>query len=80
MARKAKGTGKIRAQMEASLLSMADINECLPLMRLRIEQAIRRAGLGELLSPALDDIKRMQIDVADAQSQVRTAITQLVGE
>ncbi len=78
MARKADGRGKLRADLEAVLLTLADMDECAPLLELRISQAIRRTGLGSLLSPALDDLQRMVNDVVDARSQVQSAINRLM--
>jgi len=78
MARKADGKGKIRADLEAVLAALADHGECSPRMELRLQQAIRRAGLGSLLQPALDDLKRMVHDVEDAKSQAQAAISKLM--
>ena len=78
MPRKADGRGKVRADLEAVLLSLADVDECAPLIHLRISQAIRRAGLDALLCPALDELVRMVNDVHDAKSQVLTAINRLM--
>lgn len=78
MARKADGKGKIRADMEAALLCLADHAECSPRVALRIEQAIRRAGLDTLLVPALDDLARMVQDVSDARAQVLSAVNRLM--
>ena len=62
--------GKVRAELEAVILQLVDREEVMPLVRLRIEQGIRR-GQDGLLSPALDDIKRMMCAVARAKSTVR---------
>lgn len=78
MPRKANGRGKIRADLEGILLALADIDECAPLLRLRINQAIRRTGLTALLVPALDDLMRMVNDVADARAQVLSAVQRLM--
>lgn len=78
MARKANGKGKIRGDMEAALLALADHAECSPRVALRIEQAIRRAGLGSLLAPALEDLVRMVEDVSDARAQVLSAVNRLM--
>lgn len=78
MPRKADGRGKIRADMEAALLCLADHAECSPRVVLRIEQAIRRAGLDTLLVPALDDLARMVQDVSDARAQVLSAVNRLM--
>ena len=78
MARKADGRGKVRADLEAVLAMLADIDECVPVVELRITQAVRRTGLRDLLVPALDDLKRMVQDVVDARSQVQSAINRLM--
>ena len=78
MARKADGRGKVRADLEAVLAMLADIDECVPVVELRITQAVRRTGLRDLLVPALDDLKRMVKDVVDARSQVQSAINRLM--
>ena len=70
MPRKADGRGKVRADLEAVLLFLADMDECIPVMELRVNQAIRRSGLNALLTPVLDDLRRMVVDVADAKAQV----------
>ncbi len=44
----------------------------------RIEQAIRRAGLGDLLGPALDDVKRICKAVTEAKSQIGDATVKLM--
>ena len=59
MARKAEGTGKIRADLEGATLSLVDIEEVVPFVSQRIEQAIRRTGMADLLAPALDDMTRI---------------------
>ena len=78
MTRKADGKGKVRADLEAVLLALADMDECVPLVELRITQAVRRTGLRDLLVPALDDLKRMVKDVVDARSQVQSALDRLM--
>ena len=78
MARKADGRGKIRAELEGALVTLADIEECVPVVELRINQAVRRTGLDALLVPALDDLARMVKDVADARAQLRSALDRLM--
>ena len=78
MPRKANGRGKIRADLEAALLSLADVSEYIPVMELRVNQAIRRSGLNALLTPVLDDLRRMVVDVADAKAQVLSAVDRLM--
>lgn len=78
MARKAEGTGKIRADLEGATLALVDVEEVVPFVRQRIEQAIRRAGLDDLLCPALDDMKRICKAIADAKSQINDATVKLM--
>ena len=78
MARKAEGTGKIRADLEGATLSLVDVEEVVPYVKQRIEQAIRRAGLSDLLGPALEDVKRICTAVAEAKSQIGDATVKLM--
>lgn len=78
MPRKANGRGKVRADLEGVLVTLADIEECVPVVELRINQAVRRTGLETLLVPALDDLRRMVRDVVDARSQVQSALDRLM--
>lgn len=78
MARKAEGTGKIRADLEAATLALVDIEEVAPFIRKRIEQAVRRAGLDKLLGPALEDLDRMCSATESAKAQVNAALGKLV--
>lgn len=78
MARKAKGIGKVRAELEGATLALVDVEEVLPEIVLRIEQAIRRSGLTSLLDPALQDMARIARSVHDAKSQVNTATVRLL--
>lgn len=78
MPRKADGRGKIRAELEGVLLSLADLSDCVPVVQLRINQAMRRGGMDALLTPALDELTRMVRDVADAQAHTRSAVERLM--
>jgi hypothetical protein len=55
-----------------------DVEEVVPYVRQRIEQAIRRAGLGDLLGPALEDVMRICKAVAEAKSQIGDATVKLL--
>jgi hypothetical protein len=77
---KVDGTGKIRAQLECAILALVDMQEAMPFVRQRIEQTIRRTGMTELLSPALDDLDRMAQDAAEAKADVGAAISVLMGK
>lgn len=68
---------QIRSDLEAALGALADHGECLPRVRLRVQQAIRRAALDDLLGPVLDELDRMAGDVADAKVQVNAAVRRL---
>jgi hypothetical protein len=68
---------KMREDLEAALGDMADYMECNQRVSLRIGQAIRRAGLGNLLVPALDDLARMDADVVSARAQVMSVLAKM---
>jgi hypothetical protein len=70
MARKASGVRKVRAELEGAVLALVDVEEVIPFIRLRIEQALRRADLDDLLVPALDDLVRGMKSVRTAKEQV----------
>lgn len=57
---------------------MVDIEEVVPFIRQRIEQAIRRSGLSALLEPALEDLQRICMSTASAKTQVNAAISKLL--
>ena len=78
MPRKADGTGKIRADLEGATLALVDVEEVVPFISKRIEQAIRRTGLDDLLVPALEDMQRLCRAIADAKSQVNAATAKLL--
>lgn len=78
MARKAEGKGKVRAELEGVLVTLADVNECAPVIVLRIKQGIRRSGLVDLLEPALHDLERITADVDAARVQVQAAMQRLM--
>lgn len=69
---------KVRADLDGATLALVDWQEVEPFVRLRIKQAIRRAGLGDLLAPALEDLDRMGKAVLEARQQVNTAIDRLM--
>lgn len=74
----AKGVGKIRAELEGVVLDLVDIEEVVPFIRQRIQQAIRRAGLTDLLEPALEDVERICYSVGSAKAQVSAATSKLM--
>ena len=78
MTRKNSVITQVRSDLEAALGALADHDECTPRVELRIRQAIRRAELGSLLDPALEDLERMVRDVVDARSKVCAAVAQLM--
>lgn len=77
MARKADGAGKIRADLEEATLALIDVEEVEPFMRKRIEQAIRRTGLVQLLGPVLEDMDRVYASTRSAKAQVNAAMSKL---
>ena len=78
MKHRAKGLGKIRADLEGAVLELVDIEEAVPFVRQRIEQAIRRAGLTDLLDPALEDMERICHSVGNAKGQISAATSKLM--
>jgi len=80
MARKAEGTGKVRAELEGATLALVDAEEVIPFIRLRIEQALRRGGLNDLLGPALQDLARIASAVREAKDQVNVATVRLLAK
>jgi hypothetical protein len=75
---KVNGTGKVRAELEDITLALVDMEEVLPFVRQRIEQAIRRAALTDLLAPALEDLDRIVADATQAKAQVGKVISTLM--
>lgn len=78
MARKADGSGKIRADLDGAVLFLVDVEEAIPFVYLRIEQAVRRAGMDDLLVPALQDLDRVVRSVCKAKDQVNAAAAKLM--
>ena len=78
MKHRAKGSGKIRADLESVVLELVDVEEVVPFVRQRIEQAIRRAGLTDLLNPALEDMDRICRAIGNAKAQVGAATSKLM--
>lgn len=69
---------RVRAELDGVMLALVDWQEVEPFVRLRIEQAIRRSGLRDLLEPALKDLDRMCQAVDEAKRQVAAAYDRLV--
>ncbi len=78
MSRKVEGTGKVRADLEGASLALADMEELVSLITLRIEQAIKKAELNSLLSPALADLMHMSMALSEAKAQIKSAIAKLL--
>lgn len=78
MARKAKGIGKVRADLECAVLALSDMEELVPLITLRIEQAIKKSELSHLLCPAQTDLMRMSLALSEAKVQINSAISKLL--
>jgi hypothetical protein len=76
MPRKSEGKRKLRADLESAVLAMVDAEEELPVVVLRIKQAIRRSDMGPLLGPALDGLERVARSVGEAKAQVSAAASQ----
>lgn len=73
MSRKSEGKRHMRAELETIALAMVSIEEKLPIVVLRINQAIRRADLGPLLGPAISDLEQMAKAVSEVKSQAAQA-------
>jgi hypothetical protein len=58
------------------MLALVEVEDRLPLVVLRIEQAIRRAGLSALLEPALDDLAQAASAAHEARVQVAQVASQ----
>lgn len=78
MPRKGVQVRKVRAELDGVSLALVDWQETERFVRLRIEQAIRRGDLGDLLKPALEDLDRMGRAVQEAKLQVNAAVGRLV--
>lgn len=78
MPRKGVQVRKVRAELDGVTLALVDWQEAERFVRLRIEQAIRRGDLGDLLKPALEDLDRMGRAVQEAKLQVNAAVGRLV--
>lgn len=77
---KTEGKRLVRADLDGATLAVVDIEQALPFIRQRIEQAIRRGGMDALLSPALEDITRIMADTASAKHQIKIAIERMFPE
>ena len=76
MARSNEGTRKKRSDLESAMLALVEVENRLPLITLRVEQAIRRAGLYALLEPALDDLAHAASAAHEARVQVAQVASQ----
>lgn len=69
----------VRMELDVALLALVSVMERIEIVLLRVRQAIRRAGLDDLLSPAVVELERMTCDVKDAKKHVHEAIVRLAG-
>lgn len=76
MGRVNKGNRDRRSKLETALAELAVIENRLPLIELRVRQAIRRAGLSALLQPALDELNLVTRSAQDARQYVMDAASQ----
>ena len=60
------------------LLALADIEGSVSYVQIRVDQALRRTGLYSLLVPAQEELVLMTKDVADAKTQVLSAVERLM--
>lgn len=77
MARPTKTDGLIRAALETIILELVTINQRMPVIGLRVNQARERTGLAGLLSPALDEIDDVDKCVSMIGEQARSALALL---
>lgn len=76
MPRVKQGNRERRSELESAVLELVDVEERLPVVVLRIEQAMRRAGLSSLLQPALDDLRHVVQDTRQAKDRVAAIASQ----
>ena len=65
-------------EFTSELAALVVADDALAFVRLRIEQAMRRANLDDLLVPALDELAMICKAHADAKSQINAAIDRLM--
>lgn len=70
------GPRKIRADLESVCLTLADAEDSMPFIRLRVEQALRRTGLNDLLVPALDELKQVIKALEEAKRTISETANQ----
>lgn len=80
MPKKSSGMRIIRADLDGVTLALIDIQEVEPFIRKRVEQAIRRTGMVQLLGPVLEDLDRVCAATDLAKSQVNAAIGKIEGQ
>ncbi len=67
----------MRAELESAVLELVVAEGDLPMAALRIEQAIKRTGLQDLLSPALNAVTRSMECVRVAKGKVTSTASEL---
>lgn len=74
-------TGKqvaARDSLECAVAALVRIEYLLRITRLRMEQARKRCGLGELLDPALAELSEVVSAVRAAKAHIGAALRQVV--
>lgn len=76
MGRVKQGNRERRGRLEDALGEIAVIENRLPRIELRVRQAIRRAGLAELLQPALEEVMKAIVSAQNARQYVTDVASQ----
>lgn len=76
--RKFNWIGQMRSKLESATLALVDAEEMLPLIRLRIQQSVTHPGLDSLLSPAFDEIDRIETSIHSTKAQLKDAVNKLL--
>lgn len=79
MARANSEVAALRESLENATGALVRIRYVERLVRLRVDQARLRAGLYDLLTPALSDLDDISRSAQAAQDQVGAALIQLLG-
>jgi hypothetical protein len=70
--------GQIRSKLENAILTLVDAEEMLPLVRLRVQQSLTQTGMISLLSPAFDEIDRIEASIQNTKAQLKDATDKLL--
>lgn len=67
-----------RAALENVMAVLVRLERTFPIVSLRIDQAMVRSGLVDLLAPALDEMTEMDGSIQLAKSNIVTALAKLM--